>query len=58
MPYEMYMVSATQADKAKDNEILVMGLKNLTALNKVSISFYHSSKITVVSQVILGRRRI
>lgn len=39
MPYEMYMVSATQADKAKDNEILVMGLKNLTALNKVSISF-------------------
>ncbi|CAL2038422.1 unnamed protein product [Caenorhabditis brenneri] len=33
-PAECYIVSGTQADKPRDNEIIVMGLKNLTTMRK------------------------
>ncbi|CAI5444112.1 unnamed protein product [Caenorhabditis angaria] len=33
-PAECYIVGGTQAEKAKDNEIIIMGLKNLTEMRK------------------------
>lgn len=31
-PMQAYLVAGTQADKAKDNELIVMGLKNITGM--------------------------
>lgn len=47
-PMECYIVSGTQAEKAGQNELLIMGLKNLTELNGVCLFLLFCIKPLVI----------